>query len=82
VAKERGDADGEQCGGDTRVDVVGQRFSASVMRSLSAGVRDLVALEEIRPTWGESQSARRSPEQTRFIQTMPPSSIPAYAVCS
>ena len=49
VAVERGDAGPDERGGDARIEVVGQRLELRLARRLDAAVRDLLALEEIRP---------------------------------
>jgi hypothetical protein len=78
VAVQRGDAGTQKRRRDPWVEVVGKRLDACLTCRLGSAVRDLLALEKIAPARRDGgQSARRSPEQTRFIQLMPPSPISA-----
>ena len=49
VAVERGDAVRDERGGHAWIEVVGKRFGARVPGRLDAGVRDLLALEQVGP---------------------------------
>ena len=53
VAVERGDPVRDERGGDARIEVVGKRLERRLARRLDSRVRDLLALEQIRPARGE-----------------------------